>query len=62
VFFKHNDRLEAKGGGGDLRLEDPNEIGGGGFCEVNDNWLRDDGSICLLTDSFGKRGAGETLF
>jgi hypothetical protein len=37
VLFKLNNWLEAKGSGGDLRLEDPNEVGGGGFREVNDN-------------------------
>jgi hypothetical protein len=62
VFLKLDDGLEAEGGGGDLWLEDPNEIGGGGLGEVDDNWLRGDGSVCLLTDSFGERGAGEMLF
>jgi hypothetical protein len=62
VFFKLNDGLEAEGGGGDLWLEDPNEVGGSCFGEVNDNQLQDYGSIDLLTDSFGKREAGETLF
>jgi hypothetical protein len=37
VFLKLDDRLEAEGGGNDLRFEDPNEVGGGGFCEVNNN-------------------------
>jgi hypothetical protein len=37
VLFKLNDQLEVEGSGGDLQLEDPNEIGGSGFCEVNDN-------------------------
>jgi hypothetical protein len=62
VFLKLDNRLEAEGGGGDLRLEDPNEIGGGGLCEVDDDRLRGNGSVCLLTDLFGEGGAGETLF
>jgi hypothetical protein len=62
VLFKLDDRLEAEGGGSDLRLEDPNEVGGGGFREVDDNRLRGDGSVYLLTDLFGKGGAGEALF
>jgi hypothetical protein len=62
VFFKLDDRLEAEGSGGDLRLEDPNEVGGGGLGEVDDDRLRGDGGIGLLTNSFGKGGAGETLF
>jgi hypothetical protein len=62
MLLKLNDGLEAEGGGGDLQLEDPDEIGGGGFCEVDDNRLRGNGSVRLLTDSFGKGGAGETLF
>jgi hypothetical protein len=36
VFFKLDDWLEAEGGGGDLWFEDPDEVGGGGFCEVDD--------------------------
>jgi hypothetical protein len=39
VFFKLNDGLEVEGDGGDLWLEDPNEVGGGGLGKVNDNWL-----------------------
>jgi hypothetical protein len=39
VFLKLDNRLEAEGGSGDLRLEDPDEVGGGGFCEVDNNWL-----------------------
>jgi hypothetical protein len=35
VFLKLDDRLEAEGGGSDLRLEDPNEVSGGGFGEVD---------------------------
>jgi hypothetical protein len=62
VFFKLNNRLEAKGGGGDLRLEDPDEVGGGGLGEVNNNRLRGDGSVGLLTDAFGEGGVGEMLF
>jgi hypothetical protein len=62
VFLKLDDRLESEGGGSDLQLEDPDEVGGGGFCEVDDNRLRGDGSVCLLTDSFGEGGAGEALF
>jgi hypothetical protein len=62
VFFKLDDRLETEGGGGDLQLEDPNEVGGGSLCEVDNNWLRSNGSVRLLTDSFGERGAGETFF
>jgi hypothetical protein len=62
VFLKLDDRLEAEGGGGDLRLEDPNKVGGGCFREVDDDRLWGDGSISLLTDLFGERGAGETLF
>jgi hypothetical protein len=62
VFLKLDDRLEAEGGGGDLRLEDPDEVGGGCFCEVDDNRLRGDGSVGLLTNTFSEGGAGETLF
>jgi hypothetical protein len=62
VCLKFDDRLEAEGGSGDLRLEDPDKVGGGCFREVDDDRLRGNGSIGLLTDSFGKRGAGETLF
>jgi hypothetical protein len=62
VFFKLNDRLKVEGGGGDLRLEDPDEIGGGGLGEVNNDRLRSNGSVGLLTDAFGKEGAGEVLF
>jgi hypothetical protein len=62
VFFKLNDWLEIESDSSDLWLEDPNKVGGGGFCEVNDNWLWDDGSVSLLIDLFGKEGAGKTLF
>jgi hypothetical protein len=62
VFLELDNRLEAEGGGGDLRLEDPNEVGSGGLGEVNDNRLRGDRGVGLFTDSFGKGGAGETLF
>jgi hypothetical protein len=62
VFFKLNDRLESEGGSGDLRLEDPDEVSGGGLGEVNDDRLRGNGSVRLLTDLFGEGGAGETLF
>jgi hypothetical protein len=62
VFLKLDDRLESKGGGGDLRLEDPDEVGSGGLGEVDDDWLWGNGSVRLFTDSFGERGAGETLF
>jgi hypothetical protein len=62
VFLKLDDWFEAEGSGGDLRLEDPDEVSGSGFGEVDDNWLRGNGSVCLLTDSFGKRRAGKTLF
>jgi hypothetical protein len=54
VFLKLNNWLEAEGGGSDLRLEDPDEVGGGGFSEVDDYRLRGDWSVGLLTDSFGK--------
>jgi hypothetical protein len=37
VFFKCNDWLEVKGSGSDLQLEDSDKVGGGAFCEVNDN-------------------------
>jgi hypothetical protein len=62
VFFKLNNRLELESGGGDLRLENPDEVSGGGLGEVNDDRLQGDGSVGLLTDSFGEGGAGETLF
>jgi hypothetical protein len=62
VLFKLDNRFEAEGSGSDLWLEDPNEVGGGGFGEVDDDRLWGDGSVCLLTDSFGKGGAGEMLF
>jgi hypothetical protein len=62
VFFKLDDRLEAEGGGGDLRLEDPNKVGGGGLREVDNDRLRGDGGVSLLTDAFGEGRAGETLF
>jgi hypothetical protein len=62
VFFKLNDRLESESGSSDLQLENPDKIGGGGLGEVDDNQLWGNRSICLLTDSFGKRGAGKMLF
>jgi hypothetical protein len=62
VLFKLDDRLEAEGGGGDLRLEDPNEVSGGGLREVNNDRLRGDGGVGLFTDAFGEEGAGEALF
>jgi hypothetical protein len=62
VFLKLDDRLEAEGGGGDLQFEDPNEVGGSGFREVDDDRLRGNGSVGLLTNVFGKGEAGETLF
>jgi hypothetical protein len=62
VFFKLDNWLEAEGGGGDLRLEDSDKVGGGCFCEVDDDQLWGDGSVGLLTYSFGEGGAGETLF
>jgi hypothetical protein len=62
VFLKLDDWLESEGGGGDLWLEDPDEVGGSGFCEVDDDRLRGDRGVRLLTDSFGEGGAGETLF
>jgi hypothetical protein len=62
MFLKLNDGLKAESSGGDLWLEDLNKIGSGGFREVDDDWLQSDRSVCLLTDLFGKRGAGETLF
>jgi hypothetical protein len=62
VFLKLDDGLEAEGSGGDLWLEDPNEISGGGFYKVNDDRLRSDESVYLFTDVFGKGWAGETLF
>jgi hypothetical protein len=62
VLFKLDNRLEAEGCGGDLRLEDPDEIGGGGLGEVDDDRLWGNGSIGLLTDLFGEGGAGETFF
>jgi hypothetical protein len=62
VFFKLNDWLKAESDGSDFWLENPNEIGGGGFCEVNDDWLQGDESVSLLTNLFGKGGVGEMLF
>jgi hypothetical protein len=62
VFLKLNDGLEAEGSGGDLRLKDPNEVGGGCFCEADNNRLQGDRSVHLLTDSFSERGAGKMLF
>jgi hypothetical protein len=62
VFFKLNDGLEAEGSGNNLWLEDPNEVGGGGFCEVNDYRLWGNQGVGLLTNSFSKREAGKTLF
>jgi hypothetical protein len=62
VLFKLDNWLEAKGGGGDLWLEDSNEISGGGLGEVDDDRLRSNGSVSLLTDSFGEGGTGEALF
>jgi hypothetical protein len=37
MFLELNDWLEAEGGGGDLWLEDPNEAGGGGLGEVDND-------------------------
>jgi hypothetical protein len=62
VFLKLNDWLEAEGGSGDLRLENPDEVGGSGFGEVDDDRLQGDRGIGLLTDTFGEGGADETLF
>jgi hypothetical protein len=62
VFLKLDNGLKVEGGGSDLWLEDPNKIGGGGFCEVDDNQLQDNGSVGLLTNLFGERGASKTLF
>jgi hypothetical protein len=62
VFLKLNDWLEAEGGGGDLRLEDPDEVGGGGLGEVDNDRLWGDRGVGLLTDAFSEGGAGETLF
>jgi hypothetical protein len=62
VFLKLNDWLEAEGGGSDLQLEDPDEVGSGGFREVDNYRLRGNRGVGLLTDAFGKGGAGETLF
>jgi hypothetical protein len=62
VFLKLDNRLKAEGSGSDLRLEDPDEIGSGGFCEVNDDRLQSDGSVYLLTDSFSEREADKTFF
>jgi hypothetical protein len=59
VFFKLNNQLEAESGGGDLWLEDPNKVGDGGFCKVNNDWLQSNGIIGLLTNLFGKRGASD---
>jgi hypothetical protein len=62
VFFKLNDRLKTESSGGDLRLKDPDKVGGGGFREVNDNRLWNNRDVDLLTNSFGEGGAGEMLF
>jgi hypothetical protein len=62
VFLKLDDGLEVEGGGGDLRLEDPDEVGSGGFREVDNYRLWGNWGISLLTDTFGEGGAGETLF
>jgi hypothetical protein len=39
MLFKLNDWLEIESNGGDLWLEDPNEIGSDGFYKVDDNRL-----------------------
>jgi hypothetical protein len=62
VLLKLDDGLEAEGGGSDLRLEDPNEVGGGGFCKVDDDRLRGNWGVGLFTNMFGERGASKTLF
>jgi hypothetical protein len=62
VFLEFDDRLEAEGSCGNLWFEDPNEVGGGGLGEVNDDRLRGNRGVGLLTDAFGERGAGKTLF
>jgi hypothetical protein len=62
VLFKLDDWLEAEGGSGDLWFEDPNEVGGGGLGEVNDNRLWGNGGISLLTDAFGEGGSSKMLF
>jgi hypothetical protein len=62
VFLKLDDWLEAEDGGGDLWLEDPDEVGGGGLGEVDDDRLRGNRGVGLLTNSFGEGGAGKTLF
>jgi hypothetical protein len=62
VFLKLDNGREAEGGSSDLQLEDSNEVSGGGFCEVDNNRLRGNEGIRLLTDSFSEGGTGETLF
>jgi hypothetical protein len=62
VFLKLNDWLETEDNGSNLWLEDPNKVGSGGFCEVNDDQLWSDKGIGLLTNLFGERGTGEMFF
>jgi hypothetical protein len=62
VFLKLDDWLEVEVSGGDLQLEDPDEVSGGGLGEVDDDRLRGDRSVDLLTDSFSEGGVGKTLF
>jgi hypothetical protein len=59
VFLKLNDGFETEGSGGDLWFEDPNEVGSGGFCEVDDDQLWSNRSVGLLTNLFGKRRVGK---
>jgi hypothetical protein len=62
AFLKLDNGLKAEGSGSDLWLKDPDKVGGGGFGEVDDDWLWDNRSVRLLTDAFGKGGVGEMLF
>lgn len=62
VIYKLKDRLEAGDSGGNLRLEDADEVGGVDSGKVDDNWLRGDGRVDRLGDMISELEAGETLF
>lgn len=62
VVRKLNDGLEAGDGGGDLQLEDSDEVGSVDSGEVNDDRLRSHGRVGGLGDTVSELGAREMLF
>jgi hypothetical protein len=62
VLLKLDNWLKTEGSGSDFWLKDPNKVGSGSFCEVDDDQLWGNGSVYLLTNLFGKGRAGKMLF